>query len=297
MELRQGGPMKWLERNDKCWCGSGLKAKKCNCGIETKLAQMAAKGCVIPDKSLLKNEETIEGMRASGKITTMILDEVAELIKPGVSTEEINTFVHNRTLEMGGIPAPLNYHGFPKSTCTSINEVICHGIPSPDRFLKEGDIINVDVTTILNGYYSDASRMYYVGEVSETAKRLVEKTKECLEIGLSVVKPLATTNDIGIAIEKYATENGYSVVEDFGGHGLGKVFHEDPFIFHFDIGEPGMILLPGMTFTIEPMINEGEFDCKVLTDNWTAVTVDGKLSAQWEYTLVVTADGAEILAR
>lgn len=288
--------MKWLERNEPCWCGSGQKAKKCNCGIETKIAALSSKGCKIPPRSLLKSEETIEGMRRSGKVTTQILDEVGAMIKPGVTTEEINTFVHDRTLAFGGIPAPLNYNGFPKSTCTSINEVICHGIPSPDCVLKEGDIINVDVTTILDGYFSDASRMYTVGKVTEEAKRLIEVTKEALAIGLSVVKPLATTNDIGIAIEEYALANGYSVVEDFGGHGLGKVFHEDPFIFHFDVGEPGMILLPGMTFTIEPMINAGEYECRVLDDHWTAVTVDGSLSAQWEYTLVVTQTGAEIIA-
>lgn len=288
--------MKWLERNEPCWCGSGQKAKKCGCGIEEQLSKLSAKGYKIPPRSLIKSAETIEGMRTSGKVTTQILDEVAALIKPGTTTEEINQFVHERTLAFGGIPAPLNYNGFPKSTCTSINEVICHGIPSSERVLKEGDIINVDVTTILNGYYSDASRMYTVGKVSDEALRLIEKTKECLNIGLSVVKPLASTNDIGVAIEDHALANGYSVVEDFGGHGLGKVFHEDPFIFHFDIGEPGMILLPGMTFTIEPMINAGEYECKVLEDKWTAVTVDGSLSAQWEYTLVVTKDGAEILA-
>lgn len=288
--------MKWLERNELCWCGSGQKSKKCGCGIGVKLDQLAAKGYQVPSKDLMKSEEVIEGMRASGRVTTQILDEVGALIQPGVSTEEINQFVHRRTLEMGGIPAPLNYHGFPKSTCTSINEVICHGIPSPDRFLKEGDIINVDVTTILNGYFSDASRMYCVGQVSDQAKRLIDVTKEALNLALSVVKPLATTNDIGQIIEQYALDNGYSVVEDFGGHGLGRVFHEDPFVFHFDTGEPGMVLLPGMTFTIEPMINEGEYECKVLDDNWTAVTADGKLSAQWEYTIVVTPSGAEILA-
>ncbi len=289
--------MKLFERNEPCWCGSGLKSKKCTCGIESKLNELARKGYKIPSRDLIKSSEDIEGMRKSGLVTTRILDEVGKLIRPGISTEEINQFVHEKTLEAGGIPAPLNYNGFPKSTCTSINEVICHGIPTPDRLLKEGDIINVDVTTILDGYYADASRMYTVGEVSEKAQKLIEVTQACLDLGLSIVKPLATTDEIGKAIEAYAIEKGYSVVEDFGGHGLGKVFHEDPFIFHFDTGEPGMVLLPGMTFTIEPMINEGTYECRVLTDNWTAVTVDGKLSAQWEYTLVVTSEGAEILAR
>lgn len=288
--------MKWLERNEACLCGSGLKAKKCDCGIEQKLSELSRKGHKVPPRSLLKSAEDIEGMRVSGKVTTMILDEVAQIIKPGISTEVINEFVHRRTVEMGGVPAPLNYHGFPKSTCTSVNEVVCHGIPSETHILKEGDIINVDVTTILNGYYSDASRMYFVGECSEKAKNLVIETKKCLELAMSIVKPLATVDQIGQVIEDYALSKGYSVVEDFGGHGLGKVFHEDPFVFHFDTGEPGMVMLPGMTFTIEPMINEGEYGCKVLEDNWTAVTIDKKLSAQWEYTLVVTKDGAEILA-
>lgn len=288
--------MKWLERNEACLCGSGLKAKKCDCGIEQKLSELSRKGHKVPPRSLLKSAEDIEGMRVSGKVTTMILDEVAQIIKPGISTEVINEFVHRRTVEMGGVPAPLNYHGFPKSTCTSVNEVVCHGIPSETHILKEGDIINVDVTTILNGYYSDASRMYFVGECSVKAKNLVIETKKCLELAMSIVKPLATVDQIGQVIEDYALSKGYSVVEDFGGHGLGKVFHEDPFVFHFDTGEPGMVMLPGMTFTIEPMINEGEYGCKVLEDNWTAVTIDKKLSAQWEYTLVVTKDGAEILA-
>ena len=195
------------------------------------------------------------------------------------------------------IPAPLGYHDFPKSVCTSINDEICHGIPSPDRVLKDGDIINVDVSTIYNGYYSDASRMFMIGNVSEEAKRLVEVTKECLYKGIEAVKPWGHLGDIGAAIEAHAKANGYSVVEEFGGHGIGLEFHEDPFVYHYK-GAKGMVLVPGMIFTIEPMINQGEPDLYIDADNgWTSYTDDGKLSAQWEHMILVTEDGVEILSK
>ena len=283
-----------LSRNDICWCGSGKKYKKCHMEFDTNLEKYRKEGYEIPERRLLLNEKDIEGIRKSAVITKGILDEVNDLIKPGVTTNEINEFVHQYTIDRGGIPATLGYHGFPKSCCTSLNEVICHGIPE-DRPLKVGDIINVDVTTILDGYFSDASRMYLVGEVSETAKALVECAKECLQIGLDQVKPYKSVSEIGLAIQAYANSKGYSVVKDFGGHGIGKNFHEDPHVSHFDTGQKGMLLLPGMVFTIEPMINEGTFKLNILEDEWTAVTRDGKLSAQWEHTLVVTDDGYEVL--
>ena len=283
-----------LSRNDICWCGSGKKYKKCHMEFDTNLEKYRKEGYEIPERRLLLNEKDIEGIRKSAVITKGILDEVNDLIKPGVTTNEINEFVHQYTIDRGGIPATLGYHGFPKSCCTSLNEVICHGIPE-DRPLKVGDIINVDVTTILDGYFSDASRMYLVGEVSETAKALVECAKECLQIGLDQVKPYKSVSDIGLAIQAYANSKGYSVVKDFGGHGIGKNFHEDPHVSHFDTGQKGMLMLPGMVFTIEPMINEGTFKLNILEDEWTAVTRDGKLSAQWEHTLVVTNDGYEVL--
>ncbi len=283
-----------LSRNDVCWCGSGKKYKKCHMEFDTNLEKYRKEGYEIPERRLLLNEDDIEGIRKSAVITKGILDEVNDLIKPGVTTNEINEFVHQYTTDRGGIPATLGYHGFPKSCCTSLNEVICHGIPE-DRPLQVGDIINVDVTTILDGYFSDASRMYLVGEVSETAKALVECAKECLQIGLDQVKPYKSVSDIGLAIQAYANSKGYSVVKDFGGHGIGKNFHEDPHVSHFDTGQKGMLMLPGMVFTIEPMINEGTFKLNILEDEWTAVTRDGKLSAQWEHTLVVTNDGYEVL--
>ncbi len=262
--------------------------------IDNKLKQYKKEGYDIPERKLILNDKDIEGIRKSGLITKGILDEVIRFIKPGVTTEEINTFVHEYTLERGGIPATLGYLGFTKSCCTSINEVICHGIPE-DRALKEGDIINVDITTILDGYFADASRMYLVGDVSKEAKDIVDCAKECLQIGMDQVKPFVSVSEIGLAIQAYANSKGYSVVKDFGGHGIGKNFHEDPHVSHFDTGLKGMILVPGMVFTIEPMINQGTFKLNILDDEWTAVTKDGKLSAQWEHTLVVTETGYEVL--
>ncbi len=283
-----------MNRNDLCYCGSGKKYKKCHLEIDKKLEIYKSQGYDIPPKRLILSPKDIEGIKKAGVITKGILDEVGKLVKPGVTTNEINDFVHKYTIDRGGIPAPLNYHGFPKSCCISINEVICHGIPS-DRVLKEGEIVNIDITTILDGYYADASRMYYVGEVSDKAKDISECAKKCLEIGLSVVKPFNSISDIGVAIEEYANSKGYSVVRGFGGHGVGKVFHEDPHVSHYNTRTKGMIMVPGMVFTIEPMINEGTYKLEILDDDWTAVTKDGKLSAQWEHTLVVTEDGYEIL--
>lgn len=287
--------MKDIKRNDFCWCGSGIKYKKCHMEQDEMLKKLGRElGYKIP-RDIIKTKEQIEGIRKSGVITHGILDMVGERIKPGVSTEEVNTWVHDYTIEHNAIPATLGYYGFPKSSCTSINEVVCHGIPSEDRILQEGDIINVDITTILDGYYSDSSRMYIVGEATKEAKDLVESTKEALYKGIEQVKPYNTVGHIGEAIYNFATSKGYSVVYEYGGHGIGIKFHEEPFVSHVGKAGEGMILLPGMVFTIEPMLNIGRAETKILEDDWTAVTIDGSLSAQWEHTVVVTDTGYEIL--
>ena len=287
-----------LNRNDDCWCKSGKKYKKCHMEFDNKLNELKKLGYEVPTHDIIKNKEEIEKIKESAKINNAVLDEVQKNIKAGMTTEDINKIVHDYTISQGAIPAPLGYGGFPKSVCTSINSEICHGIPSEDIVLKDGDIINVDVSTIYNGYYSDASRMFMIGDVSEKAKRLVEVTKECLEAGIKAVKPWGHIGDIGAAIQEHAEKNGYSVVRDFGGHGIGLQFHEDPFVFHYGAKNEGMILVPGMIFTIEPMINEGGYDLYIDAENeWTAYTDDGSLSAQWEHMILVTEEGIEILAK
>ncbi len=253
-------------------------------------------GYIIPQPSLIKTEEQLEGIRQSGIITTQILDMINKEIREGMTTAALDKLVHTYTLDHHAVPATLNYNGFPKSVCISINDVVCHGIPDEKTVLKSGDIVNVDVSTILNGYFSDASRMYMIGQVRPNAERLVKVTKECLDIGAGQVKPYGSTSDIGRAIEPYANKNGYSVVRDLGGHGVGLKFHEDPHIDHFKRNDKGFLMLPGMVFTIEPMINEGGYSVKIARDKWTITTRDGSLSAQWEYTLAVTKNGYEKLA-
>ncbi|MBU5593208.1 methionyl aminopeptidase [Clostridium sp. MSJ-4] len=287
-----------LDRNSKCWCGSGLKYKKCHLNFDEKLESLELQGYEVPSRDIIKNNEDIEGIKKSAEINNGVLDLVAENIKEGMSTAEIDKLVYEYTVSHGAIPAPLNYEGFPKSVCVSINDVVCHGIPSEDRILKSGDIVNVDVSTILNGYYSDASRMFMIGDVSEEAKKLVEVTKECLEKGIEAVKPWGFLGDIGAAIQEHAESHGYSVVRDFGGHGVGLQFHEDPFVYHYGERGQGMILAPGMVFTIEPMINAGRYEILIdADDDWTAYTKDGSLSAQWEHMLLVTEEGVEIIAK
>ncbi|CUP14658.1 MAG: methionyl aminopeptidase [Clostridium baratii] len=286
-----------INRNDTCWCGSGKKYKKCHAEFDEKYEALKRKGLMMPPRSLVKNAEQIEGIKNSAKVNNGVLDLVEEKIKEGMSTEEINTLVYNYTVEHGAIPAPLNYEGFPKSVCTSINDEVCHGIPDKNIILKNGDIINVDVSTIKDGYFSDASRMFEIGDVSEEAKHLVKVAKECLDKGLEAVKPWGFLGDIGAAVQEHAEKNGYSVVRDFGGHGVGIRFHEDPFVAHIGTRGEGMVLVPGMVFTIEPMLNQGDYHVFVDADNdWTALTEDGSLSAQWEYTVLVTDTGVEILA-
>lgn len=286
-----------LNRNDHCWCGSNKKYKQCHLQFDEKIAHYQRNGAEVPPREIIKTPAQIEGIKASAKINTAVLDLVAKNIKAGMSTAEIDKLVHDFTVSQGAIPAPLNYQGFPKSCCTSINDEICHGIPSEDVILKDGDIINVDVSTILDGYYSDASRMYMIGEVPDNAKKLVEVTKECMIKGIEAVKPWTRLGNVGYTIEQHAKANGYSVVREFGGHGIGLEFHEDPFVFHFGSKNEGMLMVPGMIFTIEPMINEGHHDLYIDADNeWTSYTDDGKLSAQWENMILVTEDGCEILA-
>lgn len=285
-----------LTRNDHCWCGSNKKYKNCHLAFDDKITSYQNKGCIVPPREILKSEEQIEGIKASSKINTAVLDLVAENIKVGMSTEEINTLVHDFTISQGAIPAPLNYGGFPKSVCTSINDEVCHGIPSADIILKDGDIVNVDVSTIYKGYYSDASRMFMIGNVHPDLQKLVTVSKECLQKGLDAVKPWGFLGDIGEAVQTHAEANGYSVVRDFGGHGIGLLFHEDPFVAHVGTKGTGMLLVPGMTFTIEPMINTGDYHIFVDEDDeWTVLTEDGSYSSQWEHTVLVTEDGFEIL--
>ena len=284
-------------RNDVCWCGSGKKYKKCHMDFDRRLHEYELAGAEVPSHSLLKTPEQLAGIRESAKINIAVLDYVAQHIRAGITTEEIDKWVYEQTVLRGGIPAPLNYEGYPKSVCTSINEVVCHGIPSPDRVLKEGDIVNVDCSTVLNGYFSDSSRMFCIGEVSPEKKRLVEVAKQSLEVGLCKVKPWNYLGDMGDAINQFIMQNGYSVVRDIGGHGIGLEFHEDPWVSY--VSKPGteMLMVPGLVFTIEPMINMGS--CEVWQDEddgWTVYTEDGLPSAQWEIQVAVTDDGYEILS-
>ena len=285
-----------INRNAPCWCGSNKKYKHCHLEFDKKLASYAQRGAIIPPRSIIKTPEQIQGIKESSKINTAVLDLVSTNIKAGMSTEEINTLVHKFTISQGAIPAPLNFQGYPKSVCTSINDEVCHGIPSPDVILENGDIINVDVSTIYNGYFSDASRMFKIGEVHPNLDKLVDVAKECLEKGLEAAKPWGFMGDIAEAVQKHAESNGYSVVREFGGHGIGLEFHEEPFVSHVGKRGTGMLLVPGMVFTIEPMINMGTPDIFIDSDDdWTVLTEDGYPSAQWEYTVLVTETGIEIL--
>ena len=245
----------------------------------------------------LKSDHEINAMRMAGKLAAETLAMIEKHVRAGVSTQELNDICHDFTVSRGAICAPLNYRGFPKSICTSVNEVVCHGIPDSRQILKDGDIINIDVTPIVDGYHGDASKTFFVGShISATARKLVKVTEECLEIGISKVRVGARIGDIGHAIQEHAEKNGFSVVRDFVGHGIGKVFHEDPQVPHYGEAGKGVRIEPGMTFTIEPMINAGDYRCKILKDKWTAVTVDRSLSAQFEHTIAVRGDGSvEIL--
>jgi methionyl aminopeptidase len=281
-------------RNDPCPCGSGLKYKKCCLGKKNPVPGSYKDSYYKKHKIRLKEKDDIEGIKAAGRIAIATLDLVESQIRPGMTTDEINTLVHDFTIKNGATPAPLNYRGFPKSVCVSINEVICHGIPG-ERVLKEGDLVNVDVTPILNGYYADTSKTFLLGTPDRDTKKIVRVARESLKKGMYMVRPGNTIGDIGWAIQNYAEGEGCSVVREFVGHGVGFDFHEPPQVPHHGRKGEGIAMVPGMVFTIEPMINLGERDLRILDDNWTAVTRDGSLSAQFEQTILVTEDGFESL--
>ena len=284
-------------RNDECWCGSGRKYKKCHLANDERMEELAAQGFEVLPRTLLKSAVGIEGIKYSAEVNVGALDLVEARIGVGTTTEEIDQWVYNYCIEHDAIPADLNYEGFPKSVCTSINEVVCHGIPSPDDVLKSGDIVNVDMSTIRNGYFSDSSRMFCIGEVSDEAKRLVEVTRESVQAGLAAVKPWGFLGDVSAAVNKVATQAGFTVVREFGGHGIGLEFHEDPWVGFNEKAGTGPILVPGMCFTIEPMVNAGAQEIDMSDPNgWTVRTADRSLTAQWEVQLVVTETGYELIS-
>ena len=254
-------------------------------------------GHIVPTRDMIKTLEQVAKIKESAKINMAVLDHVAANIKAGISTEEIDRMVYDLTTKMGGIPAPLNYEGFPKSVCTSINDQVCHGIPSDKVILEDGDIVNVDVSTILDGYYSDSSRMFCIGNVSPEKRKLVDVTKECCDLGLQEVKPWGFLGDVGQVIHDHAAENGYTVVREIGGHGVGIEFHEEPWVSYNTKRGEEMLMVPGMMFTIEPMVNMGTQQIYTDQENqWEVYTLDGLPSAQWEYQVLVTETGVEVIS-
>lgn len=284
-------------RNENCWCGSGRKYKSCHAQMDNRLRAMYALGHEIPSHAMIKTPERIEKIRQSAKINIAVLDEVEKQIHEGMRTSEIDRIVYDLTTALGGIPAPLNYKGYPYSVCTSVNDQVCHGFPSDQVILKAGDIVNVDCSTILDGYFSDSSRMFCIGDVSPEKRKLVDVTRECVELGLEEVKPYAHLGDVAQAINDHAKAHGYSVVEEIGGHGVGLEFHEDPWVGYTGKRGTGMVLAPGMIFTIEPMVNMGTASVVTDIDNdWEIYTEDGMPSAQWELMVLVTEEGHEVLS-
>ncbi len=264
--------------------------------MDKKILAAQKSGHTVPSRNLIRTPEEIEGIRKSGELNTALLDYVSSVIKEGMSTAELDDLVYQFTMDHHGIPAPLNYEGFPKSCCISIDDVVCHGIPSTKEFIKPGQIVNVDVTTILDGYFADANRMFIIGETTAEKKRLVDVTLECLQIGAKAAKPYGFVGDIGFAIQCHAQKNGYSVVRELCGHGVGMKFHDEPEVPHYGKPGTGMLLAPGMVFTIEPMINMGKKEVHFNeADGWTVTTRDGLPSAQWENTFVMTEHGVEVL--
>ncbi len=296
------GVLRSMQRNDPCWCGSGKKYKKCHMDYDERISEMkfnVIKGQIRPPHKLINNEEDIAAIRRSAVINDGALDLMETLVKPGVDTASLDQAAHEYIVSRGGHPSCLDYEGFPKSVCISVNEVVCHGIPSKNTILQEGDIVNIDITTDMDGYFADASRMFIVGGTATAeAERLVRVTRECMELGIEAAKPWHFVGDIGAACAAHAHANGYSVVTDLGGHGVGKKFHLEPFVSHDTKKETGMLLVPGMVLTVEPMINQGKKNVVVdPDDHWTVRTADGKLSAQWEKTILITETGTEVLAK
>ncbi len=285
-----------IGRNDPCWCGSGKKYKKCHEAFDNRLEQLRQKGAPLLSPSLLKKPADVVKIKEACAINVAVLDYVAANIRAGISTQEIDDWVHEETVRRGGIPAPLGYNGFPKSVCTSVDDVVCHGIPSETEILKDGDIINVDVSTIYNGFFADSSRMFCIGNVSPEKLALVQTVKECVEIGVSMVKPWTPIGNMGHAVHQHALDHGYQVVREIGGHGVGYEFHEDPWVSYTSEEGSGVIMVPGMMFTIEPMVNMGQADIWTDEDDgWTVRTEDGLPSAQWEVTVLVTDTGCEVV--
>jgi len=294
MMMKQKKKVDKIGRNDACPCGSGKKYKNCCMGRSSPppeaLKQIYHKRYNIR----LKGPDDIEKIRRAGQLVMATFKEVEAVLRPGLVTEDINTLVHDFTVRHGATPAPLNYRGFPKSVCVSVNEVICHGIPGP-RELKDGDIVNIDITSILDGYYADANQTYCIGSPGEDAQKIVRVARNCLKEGLAMIRPGNSIGDIGWAIQQHAEGQGCSVVREFVGHGVGFSFHEAPQVPHFGRQNTGVPLAPGMVFTVEPMINLGGHRLRILEDKWTAVTADGSLSAQFEQTVLVTEEGYESL--
>ena len=284
-------------RNDPCWCGSGRKYKKCHSAFDERLEKLWSDGEEVLPRSLYKSAEDVAGIKASAEVNTGILDYVGEHIAAGVSTMDINGWVNEYLAAHDAVSADLNFEGYPYSVCTSINDVICHGFPNEKDVLKDGDIINVDMSTIKGGYFSDSSRMYCIGDVDPEWRRLVETCHESVKAGLAAIRPWGHLGDVGAAVYKVATDAGFSVVEEYGGHGIGKEFHEEPFVSFVSEEGTGPILVPGLCFTIEPMVNIGVPGITLDKSNgWIVRTIDGLPSAQWEVQVVVTEDGYELLS-
>jgi len=305
-------PSSLLQSNDPCWCGSGRKYKRCHKPLEGRVqAGVVSPRRAVPDHIVkpsyadtgiprvwdeprVKSSDVIERMRVAGRVAAEILRLAGEAVAPGVTTDELDGYVHDITVARGGYPSPLNYRGFPKSVCTSVNEVICHGIPD-DRALRDGDIVNIDVTVFLDGVHGDTNATFFVGNVDPESRRLVAVTEECMWRGIDAVRPGRAVNEIGRAIQDHAHQHRFEVIRAFIGHGIGEQFHTDLQILHYFDPEATTVMRPGMTFTIEPMISAGTWRHQVWDDGWTAVTPDGKRVAQFEHTVLVTDDGAEIL--
>ena len=284
-------------RNEPCWCGSGKKYKSCHAQMDNHLMSLHAAGKEVPTHAMIKTPQQIEKIRQSAKVNIAVLDEVEKRICEGMPLGEIDRIVREMTAKLGGIPAPLNYKGYPYSVCTSVNDQVCHGYPLDDRILHSGDIVNVDCSTILDGYFSDSSRMFCIGDVSDENRKLVNVTRECVKFGLKEVRPYACLGDIAQAINDHAKKNGYSVVEEIGGHGVGLEFHEDPWVGYTIPRGTGTVLVPGMIFTIEPMVNMGGAAvCGCIENDWEIYTEDGMPTAQWELMVLVTDNGYEVLS-